>query len=355
MMNRNILSTMASCAAVAALMVAATGESLAEGEINMLVWEGYADPSFIDPFEAETGCKVSATYVGSNDDYAAKLAAGGGIYDITSAPMDSTGVLIDAGFLDPIDLSRIEGWDDIYPQFRDAAAINVGGEVYGVPYIWGSVPIMYRTDMITDEIDSIEALWDPKYAGKIAIWDDKTALYMGARLAGHYNVYTLDAEQLEDAKNKMIEQGPVLRKYWATAGELVDLFVKGEVWISNTWGGYQSSLILEQGIPVVEVLPKEGAGAYADSWNIVRGTPNLDCAYEYINYAVSPRGQCGVYRVTGYSLANEASAKSCMTPEEFVAAHQDDPAYFNKLNVWENLGPNLEPYTNAWNAVKAAQ
>ena len=44
-----------------------------------------------------------------------------------------------------------------------------------------------------------------------------------------------------------------------------------------------------------------------------------------------------------------------MTPEEFVAAHQDDPAYFNKLNVWENLGPNLEPYTNAWNAVKAAQ
>ena len=206
MMNRTILSTMASCAAVAALMVAATGESLAEGEINMLVWEGYADPSFIDPFEAETGCKVSATYVGSNDDYAAKLAAGGGIYDITSAPMDSTGVLIDAGFLDPIDLSRIEGWDDIYPQFRDAAAINVGGEVYGVPYIWGSVPIMYRTDMITDEIDSIEALWDPKYAGKIAVWDDKTALYMGARLAGHYNVYTLDAEQLEDAKNKMIEQ-----------------------------------------------------------------------------------------------------------------------------------------------------
>lgn len=353
-MNRKTIVTTTCYAAAVALLAAAPNESLADGEINMLVWEGYADPSFIDTFEAETGCKISATYVGSNDDFAAKLAAGGGIYDITSAPMDSTGVLIDAGFVEPIDLSRIEGWDDIYPQFRDAAAINVGGEVYGVPYIWGSVPVMYRTDKITDEINSIAALWDEKYAGKIAVWDDKTALYMGARMAGHDNVYTLDAEQLAATIDKMIEQKPLLRKYWVTAGELVDLFVKGEVWISNTWGGYQSSLILAEGIPVVEILPEEGAGAFADSWNIVRGTPNLDCAYKYINYAISPDGQCGVYRVTGYSLSNEASARACMTPEEFVASHQDDPAYFNKLNVWENLGPNLESYTNAWNAVKAA-
>ena len=353
-MFRSPLSVCAAAAAAVFLLLPPSTAS-AEGEINMLVWEGYADPSFIDPFEAATGCEVSATYVGSNDDYAAKLAAGGGIYDITSAPMDSTGVLIDAGFLDPIDLSRIVGWDDIYPQFRNAKAINVDGEVYGVPYIWGSVPIMYRTDMITDEIDSIEALWDPKYSGKISVWDDKTALYMGARLAGHDNVYTLDDAQLQDTVDKMIEQKEHLRKYWATAGELVDLFVKGEVWIANTWGGYQSSLILEAGIPVVEVLPREGAGAYADAWNIVSGTDNLDCAYEYINFAISPEGQCGVYRVTGYSLSNEASARACMTPEEFSASHQDDPSYFDKLNVWQNLGPKLEAYTNAWNAVKAAQ
>ena len=340
---------------IAVLLVYGAMPAYAGGEINMLVWEGYADPSFVDPFEEATGCKVSATYVGSNDDYAAKLAAGGGIYDITSAPMDSTGVLIDAGFIDPIDVSRIEGFDDIYPQFQNASAINVNGEVYGVPYIWGSVPIMYRTDKITEEINSIAAFWDPKYAGKVSLWDDKTALYMGARMAGHDNVYTMDDEQLEAAKSKLIEQKSNIRKYWATAGELVDLFVKGEVWIANTWGGYQSSLILEQNIPVVEVLPIEGAGAYADAWNIVKGTSNLDCAYEYINYAISAQGQCGIYYVTGYSLSNEASAKSCMTPEEFSAAHQDDPEYFKKLNVWENLGPKTEPYTNAWNAVKAAQ
>ena len=353
-MRKKTTRTLMGSAAIGALALQVTATSALAGEINMLVWEGYADPSFIAPFEEATGCKVSATYVGTSDDYAAKLAAGGGIYDLTSAPLDSTGILVDAGFIDPIDLSRIEGWDDIYPQFREAKAINKDGEIFGVPYIWGSVPIMYRTDMITDEIDSIEAFWNEKYAGKVSLWDDRTALYMAARLNGVEDVYNMDADQLAAAKDKLITQKPLTRKYWATAGELVDLFVKGEVWIANTWGGYQSSLIAEQGIPVVEVLPKEGAGAYADSWNIVKGTPNEECAYQYINFAISPEGQCGVYRVTGYSLSNEASARECMSPEEFSAAHQDDPAYFQQLNVWENLGPNLEPYTNAWNAVKAA-
>ncbi|MBT3789820.1 MAG: extracellular solute-binding protein [Alphaproteobacteria bacterium] len=211
------------------------------------------------------------------------------------------------------------------------------------------------SDKIKDKIDSIDAFWDPKYAGKVSIWDDKTALYMGARRAGHENVYKLSKEELAAATGKLVDMKPNVRKYWATAGELVDLFVKGEVWIANTWGGYQSSLILEQGIPVVEVIPAEGAGAYADAWNLVKGSPNQDCAYKYINFAISPEGQCGVYKVTGYSLSNEVSAKACMTAAEFKGSHQDDPAYFEKLNVWENLGPNLEPYTNAWNAVKAAQ
>ena len=61
--------------------------------------------------------------------------------------------------------------------------------------------------------------------------------------------------------------------------------------------------------------------------------------------------------LSGHRLfaGHEESAKACMTPEEFVAVHQDDREYFNKLNVWENLDPNLEPCTNAWNVVKAAQ
>ena len=78
------------------LIATALGGALSLGaraqaaELGLLTWEGYADESFVKPFEEATGCKVSATYVGSNDDYAPKLAAGGGVYDLISPSIDTT-------------------------------------------------------------------------------------------------------------------------------------------------------------------------------------------------------------------------------------------------------------------------
>jgi len=36
--------------------------------LNLLVWEGYADPSFVKAFEDENQCKISASYMGSSDE-----------------------------------------------------------------------------------------------------------------------------------------------------------------------------------------------------------------------------------------------------------------------------------------------
>lgn len=328
----------------------------AEGQVSILTWEGYADPSFIDQFEAETGCKVSATYVGSNDDFAPKLAAGGGVYDLITPSIDTTMTMILAGFVEPIDTAAIPRWNEIYEKFRTAEGINHEGQVYGVPWAWGSIPFMYRTDKIPEDEapTSLKALWDPKYKGRISLWDDKSSLYVAARLNGDMNIYELDDDQLEKAKALLIEQKPLVRKYWATAGELVDLYAAGEVWISNTWGGYQSSLLAEQGIPVKEFIPEEGAEGWMDSWMVVKDTPNRDCAYQFLNMTVSELGQCGVANVNGYSAANPVAAKNCMTPEQFAALHQDDVDYLDSLMLWENLGERIETYTNAWNAVKAA-
>src|SRR3546814_5985221 len=125
---------------------------------------------------------------------------------------------------------------------------------------------MYRTDKISGEPDSYAALWDEQYKGRIALWDDKSAIYNTARLLGYDNVYSLSDEQLEAVKQKLIEQKPLLRKYWSTAGELVNLYASGEVWISNTWGGFQVAELQKQGIPVKEFLPKEKADGCVDNW-----------------------------------------------------------------------------------------
>lgn len=341
-------------ALTAIALVMPAGAALADGEVNLLTWEGYADESFVKQFEQESGCKVSATYVGSNDDFAPKLAAGGGVYDLIIPSIDTTKMMILAGFVEPIELDRVPRWNELYEKFRTAEGIQQDGEIYGVPYSWGAIPFMYRTDKFETPPTSLKALWDPALAGRISLWDDKSALYVAARLDGNMDIYNLTDEQLEQAKSRLIEQKPLVRKYWATAGELVDLYAAGEVWISNTWGGYQSSLLAEQGIEVTEFIPKEGAEGWMDSWMVVKDTPNKDCAYAYINMAISELGQCGVANVNGYSATNPVAAKACMTPEQFKQLHQDDPDYLDSLLLWENLEDRLETYTNTWNAVKAA-
>jgi spermidine/putrescine-binding protein len=338
---------------VFALAATTCASSLSAGELNILTWEGYADPSVVEPFEAETGCKVSATYVGSNDDFAPKLAAGGGVFDIVTPSIDTTYSLIEAGFVQPIDISRIPAWGDLYEQFTSAPGIQKDGQVYGVPYAWGAIPFMYRKDKFDTPPTSIATLWDPALEGRVSLWDDKSALYVAARLNGNMNIYDLSDEEIAAAQAKLIEQRPNIRKYWATAGELVDLYKADEVWISNTWGGYQSALLADEGIEVVEFIPEEGAEGWMDSNMIVTGTPNEECAYQFLNMAISKEGQQGVFSVNGYSSTNPVAAKEFMTPEEFSALHQDDPGYLDSLLLWENLGDRLSAYTNAWNAVKA--
>ena len=337
----------------AVIALLAAGPALADGTVNVLTWEGYADASFISKFEEESGCEVSATYVGSNDDFAPKLMSGGGIYDLITPSIDTTALMIDLGLVEPLDTSAIAGWNDIYPKFREQPGIQRDGAYYGMPYAWGAIAFMYRDDAFTTPPTSIADLWNPELKGKISLWDDKSAIYVAARKNGDKNIYTLSDEQIEKAKATLIEQKPLVRKYWATAGELVDLYKAGEVVISNTWAGYQSNLLAVEGIKVTEFIPKEGAEGWLDSWMVVKDTPNKQCAYKFLNMQLSELGQCGVANVNGYSATNAAAAKSCMTPDQYKMLHQDDPTYLDSLMIWTALGDRFEAYTNAWNSVKA--
>ncbi len=348
---KNILKSTVALSIAAGMSASA---AMAEGQVSLLTWEGYADASFIEPFEEASGCSVSAAYVGSNDDFAAKLAAGGGVYDLISPSIDTTSIMSQAGFVEPVDTSRIDEWDNLYEKFRTADGINADGNVYGVPFTWGAISFMYRVDKFDTPPTSLDDLWDEELSGRISLWDDKSAIYVAARRLGHTDIYNLTDEQIAEAQESLIGQKPLVRKYWATAGELVDLYVADEVWISNTWAGYQSSLIAEQGIEVKEFIPVENAEGWADSWQIVKDTENSDCVYKFLNMAAGEAGQCGVSAATGYSVANPVAARKCMSPEMFDALHQDDPDYLDALLLWEPLGARIEAYTNAWNAVKSA-
>lgn len=343
------------CGAAVLSLAALQPLAAAASELNILTWEGYADKSFIEKFEAATSCKVNATYVGSNDDFAPKLAAGGGVYDIITPSIDTIGLMRLAGYIEPIDTSKIETWGTIYPEFSQSGDVTAEGSVWAVPLIWGSVSLMYRPDKIEGTPDSIGVLFDPKYKGRISMWDDKSSLYWAARYLGYENVYDLTDEQLDAVKAKLIEQKPLIRKYWATAGELTDLFANQEVWVSNTWTGLQSKDVnaLDKGFKVVEFSPKEKAEGWMDSMQLVKDSPNTDCAYKFFNFMQSAAGQCGIVGSTGYFPVNPAVVSECLKGDDAAAKKVNDVAFVKTLVMWQ-MPKRLDKYLETWNAVKAA-
>jgi len=103
--------------------------------LGLLVWEGYADPSFIGPFEKQCQCKVSASVMGTSDELVAKLRGGGAAnYDVISPSSDVATMIATTGLAAPLDLSKIPSYQQLMPRLTSLSLVKTGGRVYGVPY-----------------------------------------------------------------------------------------------------------------------------------------------------------------------------------------------------------------------------
>ena len=328
------------------------------GELNFMVWEGYTDTLFAKPFETACGVKVNATYMGSSDDLVAKLRAGGAeTIDLVSPSSDAVTAIIEAGLAQPLDLKRIPSYGDLMQSFRDLKVARQDSLVFGLPWAFGPNPLIYDTTKVKPAPTSWAELWDKKYRGKLSLQDDIATLYMVAQVLGlddpadKSKLYNLSDEDLAKVKAKMLELKPNVRKYWATAGDMTQLFQSGEIVAGEGWP-LMTSQLRAASFPAGEMIPSEGTTAWADHWVLTKGARNLDAAYAWLEYAAQPFTQKLMSDVTAYNVANP-SARSYMTPE--AAALQKDIAdYGSKVNFWQ-WGTKRDKYQEIWNEVKAAK
>lgn len=353
-----------STAMVSSLLLAGCGSSgsgtFSEGkkQVNLLVWEGYADASFADKFEEETGIKVNATYFNTSDDLAAKLKAGGGdTYDLISPSGDMAGYIVQNDMAEPLDLSKLENWEDISDSVK-LADVEKDGEVYGVPYMWGPDYLIYDADVVTEEPTSWSVFWDEQYSGRISLYDDISNIYMIGQMEGldatdSAALYNMTEDQLEDAKTKLSELNPSVRKYWVSAGELNDLFANKEVDVAVGWPLTVKELN-DQGRNLKWTIPEEGCTGWMDRLMIVKDAKNQDAAYEWLNYVTSPEGQALSAAATYYTIVNE-KALEYMDADLIEATNADSlDEFFSKINFWQYV-ENRDEYNDIWVAVKTAK
>src|ERR1700689_30469 len=87
--------------------------------LGLLVWEGYADPSFMAGFEQKCQCKVQAAFMGSSDELVAKLRGGSAAnYDVISPSSDVATMISAAGLAAPLDLSKLPSYPQLSEKLR---------------------------------------------------------------------------------------------------------------------------------------------------------------------------------------------------------------------------------------------
>ncbi len=330
-----------------------------EETLSLLVWEGYADPSFVRPFEEAHHCKISASYMGSSDELVAKLRGGSASnYDVISPSSDVASSIVRAGLVAPLDLSKFASYNQLSPRLRNSPLVKMNGQTYGVPFVWGPNALLYDTTAFTQPPNSWSTFWDPKFKGKISLWDELSSIYMTAQVLGYdqpdpYQIYNLSDDQLEAVKKKLIELKPNVRKYWTTGGELTNLFQNHEIIAAMGWP-LMTNQLRKLNFPVGETIPKENTTGWIDHLMITAASQQKELAAQFLEYMIESQTQKKVTDVTGYSPANPAST-SLMTDAEKKNLHMDDPdAYMQRIYFWQDV-PRRGKYNEIWNEVKAAQ
>jgi len=330
-----------------------------QNELNLLVWEGYADPAFVRGFEEQFGCKITASYMGSSDELVAKLRGGSASnYDVISPSSDVASSIVGAGLAAELDLSQFPSYRELSPQLTSLPLVKANGKTYGVPFLWGPNPLLYDTTIFPDPPKSWAVLWDPQYKGKVSLWDDLSTPYMAAQILGYDHpdpaaIYNLNDEQLEAVKQKLLELKPNIRKMWTTGGELTNLFQNHEIVLSMGWP-LMTNQLKKLNFPIGETIPEEDTTGWIDHLMITAASQNKELAAKFLEYMIEAKSQKLATDVTGYTPANPEAAK-LMTDDQRKLLHLDDvAAYQKRIIFWQNV-PRRAKYNEMWNEVKAAQ
>ena len=124
----------------------------------------------LSAFADLTGIKVNYTTFDSNESLYAKLKSGGATYDVIVPSDYMIGKMIQEGMLAPLDKENIPNITKIGESYTGMAYDPE--DAYSVPYTWGTVGIIYNTEMVEEVPASWDALWDVEYAGNILMFNN---------------------------------------------------------------------------------------------------------------------------------------------------------------------------------------
>jgi len=342
-----------------------------EGALNLIAWEGYTDNSWVVPFQNATGCKVNHKYAGSSDEMVTLMTGGGGgQYDMVSASGDADLRLIYSGDVRPMNSDLIPDFTNFQTYFQAPPYNTINGVHYGISLQWGPNVLMYNTTKFAVAPTSWGVLYDPQYKGLITVPDNPiqiadAALYLMATKPdlGIKDPYELTQKQFDAAVALLKQQRPLVKKYWPSAGDEINLFSSGDAMVGAAWP-YQTNTLKAAKKPVADTIPTEGATGWGDTWMLATNAPHPNCAYLWTKWVSTPKVQAEQAIFFGETPVNKLACAQMETlsPGSCAQYHADAAgSYFDTIKFWKTPiatcpdgSKNCIPYSQwqtAWTSI----
>lgn len=332
-----------------ALLVSAVPAS-AEGVVNVYNWEDYIDPAVITMFEQETGIKVNYMCFTTVEDMIVQVEANPGAFDVCFPSDYIIERMIKKDMLAEINFDNVPGASQTI-EYLKAPAYDPEGK-FSVPYMWGTVGILYNKTMIPEPEQSWAILWDKQYQKNVFMLDSiRDSMGVTLKSLG-FSMNTQEIPAIMAAKQKLIDQkkSGVVKAY--QVDETKDKMVAGEAALALMWSG-DAMYAIDLNEELDYFVPAEGSNVWVDGAVIPKTAKNKENAEKFIDFLCRPEIAKMNVEYICYSTPNQGAIE--LLGEDYTGNHvqNPDPAVLEKCEFFNDIDENfLSIYEAMWMEVK---
>ena len=272
-------------AALPACALAEADKPFAGTQLKVYNWYDYIDEAVLDIFEEETGIHVNYVNFSQNEDMYTKLSTGAEVYDVIFPSEYMIERLIKEDLLAELDLSNIPNMENVLDSLLDPT--YDAGNAHSIPYMWGTLGILYNTDMVSEPITSWNALLDENYAGSIFMMDSvRDTIGLALKVLG-YSMNSHDEDELAEAGEWLMAQRDAGLVGGYILDQAKDMMANNEAAMAVMYSG-DALYAMEKNDALEYVIPDEGSNIWVDGMCVPKVSQNKEAAECFINFLCRP-------------------------------------------------------------------
>ena len=331
------------------------------GELYVYNWGEYIDEDVISQFEEETGITVVYDLFETNEEMYPVIEAGAVNYDVVCPSDYMIQKMRENDLLAELNFDNIPNIDQIDPAYMEMSQAFDPENKYSVPYCWGTVGILYNTRLL-DEL-GVPAptkwadLWDERLSGEILMQDSVRDAFMVALKKDGYSMNSESKDELEQAKQELIDQKPLVQAY--VIDQVRDKMIGGEAAVGVIYSGemlYIQDEVANLGLDynLEYVIPEEGTNLWLDSWVIPKNAKNKENAEKWIDFMCRPEIAKANFEYITYPTPNKGAFELLDEDMQNNKAVFPDIDSLKDSEVYKYLGDDTDSiYNELWKEVKA--